>query len=579
VLSKVQLVQKNKGASPPAVAAQAREAVNSLLQVSRYVQARYPQFKAVMQKDLFEVLGSLSDEKPKSAAFLSNPNYWEPTVEEAGAAAKPNGLQGAAAGAKSYNSRSGSIFGILTSMNDQFVRDLSNAQKEEFMALVEFQKLRAAKLSEIAAAQDQKKAKETELSDLLAKVATSKEDLAAMEEAKAKDQEFLAGLEETCTEEANNYESRKKVRSEEIKAIGETLAILNADDARATFGKTLSFLQVASNSNSVASSSVAVTAQDRLAEKAMKRLAAVAKKNKNWAMVSLAVRVRLDAFSKVKEMIDKMFADLQAQQKEEYEKNEYCKAEIDKTEDEIKVATQEKKDLDEQHTSLTNTLKVLAADIEQLQSDVAENEVLLKQSGEYRKAENQLFQTTIADQRATISILNKALARLREFYGGPELVQVRAHGKQEPGAAVAAAPAKPEDYEKSAAAGGVLQMLMKVISDAQATEAQMETSEQHSQAGYSTLVKDTTASIEADRAAIALKLEEKAKTEGDKSQTEESQLSNQEDLSTLSSTLMARHTDCDWLMKYFGARQTARQEEMDALTDAKAILSGASYGK
>merc|ERR1719343_1926849 len=134
-------------------------------------------------------------------------------------------------------------------------------------------------------------------------------------------------------------------------------------------------------------------------------------------------------------MIDKMVVDLQAQQKEEYEKNEYCKAELDKVEDEIKVAEQEKKDLDEEHTGLVNTLKVLAADIEQLQSDVAENEVLLKQAGESRKAENQVFQTSIADQRATISILNKALARLREFYGGPEFMQIRAHGRQEPGAA------------------------------------------------------------------------------------------------------------------------------------------------
>merc|ERR1719238_1380194 len=118
-------------------------------------------------------------------------------------------------------------------------------------------------------------------------------------------------------------------------------------------------------------------------------------------------------------MMDKMLADLKTQQKEEYEKNEYCKKEIDKTEDEIKVSTQAKEDLEEELTAVKNTLETLAAEIAQLQSDVKANEVGLKQAGEARKEESQVFQETIADQRATIAILKKAQARLQEFYGGP----------------------------------------------------------------------------------------------------------------------------------------------------------------
>jgi len=557
VLSKVQLVQTEKKAQPAAAEATAFIQVQQMEKLQQVVELKFPQFKELMQKDLYDVLGSMGAHESKGAAFLG----------------KPNELEGAAAGAKSYNSRSGQIFGILSAMNDQFIRDLSNAQKEEFMALVEFQKLRAAKLSEIASAKEQKEAKEKELADLMAKVATSKEDLAALEQAKASDEEFLQNAEATCTEEKNNYDGRVKVRNEEIKAIGEALQILTEDGAREVFGKTLSLLQI---NSAEAVSRVAM--QDRLSEKAMRRLVATAKKNKSWSLASLAVRVRLDSFTKVKEMMDKMVADLKKQQQDEYDKNEFCKAEIDKTEDEIKVANNEKEDLGETHTDLVNTLATIADEISQLQADVAASEVALKQAGEARKEENQVFQTSIADQRATIAILNKALARLREFYGGPSLAQVRVH-RQEPGAAIAAAPEKPADYEKSDAAGGVLQMLMKVIADAEATEAQMEVSEQHSQKSYATLVSDTTAAIEADRAAIALKLEEQAKAEGEKSATEGSQLSNEETLKTLEGTLMARHGECDWLMKYFDVRQTARKEEMDSIEDAKAILSGADYGR
>merc|ERR1719409_79658 len=281
VLSKVQLLQK--GQHVPGVAADAKKASVALLQVKEVLGRHFPQFKAVMQRDLFDMLGALQDAPSgkEGAAFLGqkNPNYWEPTEEEAGAAKKKNDLQGAAAGAKSYNSRSGAIFGVLSSMSDQFIRDLSNAQKEEYSALVEFQHLRAAKEGEIAAASEQKKEKETALADLLAKAATAKEDFANMEAALAADNEFVANLKETCTTEANDYESRTKVRNEEIKALAETLKILTEDDARSTFGKTLSLFQVASNAissgkavESAADSSESQAAlQDRAADRAMKR--------------------------------------------------------------------------------------------------------------------------------------------------------------------------------------------------------------------------------------------------------------------------------------------------------------------
>merc|ERR1711957_153217 len=37
------------------------------------------------------------------------------------------------------------------------------------------------------------------------------------------------------------------------------------------------------------------------------------------------------------------------------------------------------------------------------------------------------------------------------------------------------------------------------------------------------------------------------------------------------------HAECDWLLKYFDARKEARAGEVDSLTKAKAVLSGADY--
>merc|ERR1740121_622309 len=132
----------------------------------------------------------------------------------------------------------------------------------------------------------------------------------------------------------------------------------------------------------------------------MRRIAGVASKHGNWALVSLAVHVELDAFTKVKAAMDKMLAELLKQQKEEYAKMEACKKDIDQTEDAIKEGEVTKGDLNSKHKDITNTLALLAEEITGLKKEVEEMEVSLKQAGEERKAGNQLFQTTMMDQRA-----------------------------------------------------------------------------------------------------------------------------------------------------------------------------------
>merc|ERR1740121_3341238 len=184
---------------------------------------------------------------------------------------------------------------------------------------------------------------------------------------------------------------------------------------------TIALLQVDAIRSS-ASAAEHAALREHAVNMAMRRIVEVARRNKNWALASLAVHVRLDAFTKVKEVMDKMLAELQRQQKDEYAKWESCKKQIDETEDHIKVGGNTKEDLDSKHTQLVNHLAALNADIANLEAGVAEMEVCLKQAGEDRKAENALYQTSVSDQRVTINILKKALARLKKFYdarGGP----------------------------------------------------------------------------------------------------------------------------------------------------------------
>merc|ERR1719359_632013 len=178
-----------------------------------------------------------------------------------------------------------------------------------------------------------------------------------------------------------------------------------------------------------------------------------------------------------------MLAELKTQQKNEYDQFELCKKNIDETEDKIKVEDRTKLDLADKNKDLTNTLATLNDEIKTLKQEVSDQEVGLKQAGIQRKKENQLYQQSIADQRATVTILGMALDRMKKFYTPGALVQINAH--QTPGAAMAPPPPKPKAYEKSAGAGGVLQLLAKIISDAESEEKELEIDENNSQRIYS----------------------------------------------------------------------------------------------
>merc|ERR1719326_104031 len=210
--------------------------------------------------------------------------------------------------------------------------------------------------------------------------------------------------------------------------------------------------------------------------------------------------------------MDEMMVELKTQQKEEYDKNEWCKDEIDKTEDEIKASGWAKEDLDEGHKELENKIATLKEEIKTLKGEVADMEVALKQAGEQRKKENLLFQQSVSDARATGKVLTMALDKLKETYTFAQTQQRQ--------------PAKPGGYEKSAGGGGVMQMLAKIISDAEIMEQELVMTEKNAQEDYVKFVSEATNSIEADRSAIAEKEEQLASSEALLSENSEALMAN-----------------------------------------------------
>merc|ERR1712061_802043 len=399
---------------------------------------------------------------------------------------------------QSYAPQSGEIFGILRQMKETFEANLSDAQKEEMANQKAYEDLKAAKEAEIAAGQSQIDTKTQELADTDEKLAQAKEDIEDTRNSLAADEKFLMMLKEKCQMTDKEWEERQKTRQLEMEAVSKALAILSGDDAHDLFTRTFNPASLQEGSS----------LQSARRIQASKLLKAVADKLNSPRLATLAYKVRLDAFTRVKKAIDDMIAQLLKEKEDEIKHKDFCVDEFNTNQLQTEKKEREKQDLIAKIEDLELTIKTLTEEIESLKAEIAEMQVQLKRAGENREKENKEFQMTVADQRETQKLLQAALNVLSEFYGKKEKAALL---QQEP----VGPPPPPgfEAYKKNAASGGVMSMIQQIIADAKAMEAEAIRAEEDSQKAYEDFVKETNASIEAKNKDIANKSDIKAKAE------------------------------------------------------------------
>merc|ERR1719169_235282 len=120
-------------------------------------------------------------------------------------------------------------------------------------------------------------------------------------------------------------------------------------------------------------------------------------------------------------------------------------------------------------------------------------------------------------------------------------------------------------------------MIQQIINDAKSMEAETIRAEEDSQKAYEDFVKDTNNSVEEKNKDIVHKSEIKAKAEADLVQAQEDKENVLLELEQLGNYKAELHSSCDFIVKNFEIRQQARDEEIEALKQAKAILSGAKF--
>jgi len=456
-----------------------------------------------------------------------------------------------------YAPQSGEIFGILKQMKESFETNLADTQKDEMQNQKAYDELKAAKEEEISAGQDQIDSKTQELASTDEKLAESKEDLEDTTASLSADEEFLMMLKDKCSNTDAEWEERQKTRQMEMEACSKALAVLSSDDAHDLFTKTFNpaFMQTETKENS-----------ERRNKAVQVLLAAHSPR-----LTALATKVRLDAFVRVKKAIDDLTTQLLKEKEDEIKHKDFCVEEFNTNQLQTEKKEHEKEDLLALIEDLDMQIKTLTSEIETLTAEIAEMNVQMKRGGEDREKQNAEFQQTVADQRASQKLLQAALNILKGFYEKKEAAFLQ----KDP----AGPPPPPgfKEYKKNEASGGVMGMIQQIINDAKAMETEAIRSEEDAQKAYEDFVKETNASIEEKSKTRVNKSEEKAKAEKDLTQANEDKEAALLELEQLSNYNAELHQSCDFVTKNFEIRQTARDEEIEALKQAKAILSGAKF--
>jgi len=456
------------------------------------------------------------------------------------------------------------ILGIMKGMKESFENNLANARKEEGEGVATFKQTKTAKEHEIEAAITAIQNKRVELSDTDSKNAESKEELEDTRNQVTADNEFLRDLQQRCGSMDKEYADRQKVRSQEMQAVSEALKILTDDDATDLFSKS-TFVQVRS-STALSSRRAAALA---LLRKAGQRL-------ENPGLVMLSLTLKDDVFAKIKIVLDDLVKKLSDEQQDDVAQRDVCIDDMNSNEKQLAEKNGLHKDAATKIEELELNVNKLREEIAAAQAEIDDTKKEMLLASENREKENKDFQTTVSDQRATQQIVQKALDKLQSFYAAAALVQVRATTSSHSTGGQAPPPGFAGDYKKSDSAGGVTGMMEHIINESKEVESDAVKAEADAQAAYEQFLKDSNDSVNLLNKSIKDKSNAAGEADAERLRADEDHKSLAADIESLKGFRRQLRSQCDFLLKNFEVRQTARTAEIEALQEAKAMMNGMS---
>merc|ERR1719409_512288 len=117
-------------------------------------------------------------------------------------------------------------------------------------------------------------------------------------------------------------------------------------------------------------------------------------------------------------------------------------------------------------------------------------------------------------------------------------------------------------------------MIETIVEDSKRVENEALGAEQEAQSGYEEFITDSNKAIGKKSEDIMNKENEVAKSDQEKTVTSADKKSADDKLESLADLARGLHGRCDFLVKNFDTRQASLSQEIEALQQSTAILSG-----
>merc|ERR1719482_1375014 len=306
---------------------------------------------------------------------------------------------------------SDTIIGIVEQMKETMEADLAETESNEAEAKTTFETLMTSKKSEIEAAGKAIETKSARVGTVAVEVVQAKADVEKTTDAVAEDVEFKANLKKNCATKQKEWDERQKLRAEEIKAISETIEMLNSDDALELFKKTIPAAAAL-----IQTSATTRSQMRRVRSIIEKAMGSDKEHSVNRRLILAALKSGTGGFEKVNGMIDGMNEVLEGEQVADDKTDVWCLAELDKAKEEAKSTEEDIGDLAAAIDSQRDAIETTAAEIEAIKQGLEELDKDVAEATEQRKDEHAEYVDETAANQAALELLGMAKNRLNKFY-------------------------------------------------------------------------------------------------------------------------------------------------------------------
>mmetsp|Transcript_23072 Transcript_23072/g.56032 ORF Transcript_23072/g.56032 Transcript_23072/m.56032 type:complete len:673 (-) Transcript_23072:57-2075(-) len=383
--------------------------------------------------------------------------------------------------------------------------------------------------------------------------ATAEGDLEVTTKEVAEDKQALADAKADCEEKAAEWKTSLDERDHEVKALEEAVKVIREKTGGAQ-GQAYGLLQTKDNSHDYS----AVLAQ----------ISSAGRKARDRQLGALAVKVKAilsssgDPFSKVKGLIEDMISRLEDQAASEASHKAFCDKETAMSEAKKDEKSSDVESLSAKISKAQSTIAKRKEEVSELQKELADIAATNQEMTQLRATEKATFEAAQKDYSEGLDAVRKAIEILKDYYG-ESLVQIQAVSGHR---------------KSSDVASTVIHILQVAESDFAELLTQARESEGEAELKYKQLMEENKLDTLTKKGGVKYKTKEIAELVKAVAENKDSLDTTQDELDAVLDYMSRLKDQCVAKAEPYEEKKRRREEEIEGLKNALAILDGEGIG-